>query len=240
MLLLRLAKIARVCVIIGVIGLLPGFTLAQTTDRLVGSWNFNVTVTGGCTTNCKYVGMIAFNQGGTVVEQRGTVVEYNGLGYVERTALGTWRSTGASVYRFRMKNFVFDSTGKLSAFIVGISDVTLSATLNSFSGSGTAQIFKASGTLIGATAFTITGTRFSELYGGWKESCNAPTPIYCWKIDFALIGGVVSVINYNSQSDCPTSLQPDIPSESRRNQGRLRSVRSSGPGCGEDRDGKAS
>src|SRR2546428_11239406 len=103
--------------------------------------------------------MITFNQGGTVVEQRGTVVEYNGLGYVERTALGTWRSTGTSVYRFRMKNFVFDSR-KLSAFIVGISDITLSATLNSFSGSGTAQIFKASGTPIGATAFTITGTRF--------------------------------------------------------------------------------
>ena len=138
-----------------------------------------------------------------------------------------------------MKNFVFDSTGKLSAFIVGISDVTLSATLNSFSGSGTAQVFKASGTLIGLQLSRLPELD-SELYGGWKESCNAPTPIYCWKIDFALIGGVVSVINYNSQSDCPTSLQPDIPSESRRNQGRLRSVRSSGPGCGEDRDGKAS
>ena len=75
------------------------------------------------------------------MEQRGTVVEYNGLGYVERTALGTWRSTGTSVYRFRMKNFVFDSTGRLSGFIVGTSDVTLSATLNSFSGSGTGQIF---------------------------------------------------------------------------------------------------
>jgi hypothetical protein len=157
--LLRLAKIARVSVIVGVIGLLPSFTVAQITDRLVGSWNFKVTVTGDCTT-CKYIGMIAFNQGGTVVEQRGTAVEYNGLGYVERTALGTWRSTGTSVYRFRMKNFVFDSTGKLSAFIVGTSDVTLSATLNSFSGSGTAQIFKASGTLIGTTAFTISGTRF--------------------------------------------------------------------------------
>jgi hypothetical protein len=159
--LLRLAKIARVSVIVGVIGLLPDCALAQTTDPLVGSWNFKVTVTGGCTTNCKYVGMIAFNQGGTVVEQRGTAVEYSGLGYVERTALGTWRSTGTSVYRFRMKNFVFDSTGKLSAFIVGISDVTLGgATLNFFSGSGTAQIFKASGTQIGATTFTITGTRF--------------------------------------------------------------------------------
>ena len=150
--LLRFAKIARVFTILGVIGL-PGFTLAQTTDRLVGSWNFKVTVTGGCTMNCKYVGMIAFNQGGTVVE-------YNGLGYVERTALGTWRSTGALVYRFRMKNFVFDSTGKLSAFIVGTSDVTLSATLNSFSGSGTAQLFNASGAPISATTFTITGTRF--------------------------------------------------------------------------------
>ena len=82
--LLRLAKIARASVIVSVLGLLPGFTLAQTTDRLVGSWNFKVTVTGGCTTNCKYIGMIAFNQGGTVVEQRGTVVEYNGLGYIER------------------------------------------------------------------------------------------------------------------------------------------------------------
>jgi len=69
--LLRFAKIARVFAILGVIGMLPSFTLAQTTDPLVGSWNFKVTVTGGCTTNCKYIGMIAFNQGGTVVEQRG-------------------------------------------------------------------------------------------------------------------------------------------------------------------------
>ena len=155
------AKVARVLTILGVIELFPGFLLAQTTNPLVGSWNFTVIVSGGCTANCKYMGMIAFNQGVTVVEQRGTAVEYYGLGYVERTALGTWRSTGgAPPYTFRMKNFVFDSTGKLSAFIVGTSDVTLSATLNSFSGSGTAQIFKASGTLIGTTAFTISGTRF--------------------------------------------------------------------------------
>ena len=104
--------------------------------------------------------MIAFNQGGTVVEQRGTAVEYNGLGYVERTALGTWRSTGTLVYRFRMKNFIFDSTGKLSASIVGTSDITLSAARNFFSGSGTAQIFKAAGTLNETTTFTISGTRF--------------------------------------------------------------------------------
>ena len=48
--LLRLAKIARASVIVSVLGLLPGFTLAQTTDRLVGSWNFKVVVTGRCTT----------------------------------------------------------------------------------------------------------------------------------------------------------------------------------------------
>src|SRR5947208_7234623 len=116
--LLRFATIARVFAILEVIGMLPSFTLAQTTDPLVGSWNFKVTVTGGCTTNCKYIGMIAFNQGGTVVEQRGTAVEYNGLGYVERTALGTWRWIGRLVYRLRKKNFIFDSTGKLSASIV--------------------------------------------------------------------------------------------------------------------------
>ena len=38
--LLRFAKIARVFAILGVIGMVPSFTLAQTTDRLVGSWNF--------------------------------------------------------------------------------------------------------------------------------------------------------------------------------------------------------
>jgi len=35
----------------------PSFTLAQTTDPSVGSWNFKVTVTGECTTNSKYIGI---------------------------------------------------------------------------------------------------------------------------------------------------------------------------------------
>src|SRR5207237_10383170 len=100
--LLRFATIARVFAILGVIGMLPSFTLAQTTDPLVGSWNFKVTVTGGCTTNCKYIGMIAFNQGGTVVEQRGTAAEYKWVGYVERTAFGRWRPSGTCVHRTRM------------------------------------------------------------------------------------------------------------------------------------------
>ncbi len=159
--LLGLAKIARVLAILGVLELAAGFVLAQTTNPLVGSWNFKVTVTGGCTTSCKYMGMLAFNQGGTVVEERGTVVQYYGLGNVERTALGTWRSTtGTPPYTFRMKNFVFDSTGKLSAFILGTSGITLSSTLNSFSGSGTAKMFSAGGTLVDTATFTITGTRF--------------------------------------------------------------------------------
>jgi len=157
--LLRFAKMAHVLTILGVIGLLPGIMLAQTTDHLAGTWNFKAIVTTGCTTDCQYIGMIAFNQGGTAVEQRGTVVEYD-LGYVERTALGSWRSTGTSAYRFRMKNFVFDSTGKFSGSIVATSDVTLSSTLNSLSGSGTAKIFKADGTLFRITTLTITGTRF--------------------------------------------------------------------------------
>jgi len=38
--LLRFAKIARVFTILSVIGMLPGFTLAQTTDRLVGQLEF--------------------------------------------------------------------------------------------------------------------------------------------------------------------------------------------------------
>jgi len=155
------AKIARVIATLGAIELAAGFMLAQTTNPLAGSWNFTVTVTGGCTANCKYIGMLAFNQGGTVIEQRGTTVEYYGLGYVERTALGTWRSTaGTPPYTFRMKNFVFDSTGNLSALILGTSGITLGSTFNSFSGSGTAKIYKAGGTLIDTETFTITGTRF--------------------------------------------------------------------------------
>src|ERR1700757_2122409 len=135
--------------------------LAQSTNPLAGSWNFAVTVTGGCTANCKYIGMLAFNQCGTVIEQRGTTVEYYGLGDVERTALGTGRSTGGTPpYTLRIENFVFDSTGNLSALILGTSGITLGSALNSFSGSGTAKIYKASGTLIDTETFTITGTRF--------------------------------------------------------------------------------
>src|SRR5262249_22333793 len=157
---MRFAKIARVLAILGVLQLIAGFLLAQTTNPLVGTWNFNVTVTGGCTTNCKYMGVLAFNQGGTVVEQRGTTVEYSGLGYVERTALGTWRSTGGTPpYTFTMKNFVFDSTGKRSASILGSAGITPSST-TFFNGSGTAKIYNAYGTLVAKTTFTITGTRF--------------------------------------------------------------------------------
>jgi hypothetical protein len=157
----RLAKIRNELTILGLIGLLHGFTAAQASDPLIGTWNFRVTVTGGCTSSCKYMGMLAFNQGGTLIEQRGTTVQYESLGYVDRTSLGTWRPTaGTSSYTFRMKNFVFDSTGKLSALVVGTSGVAVTPTRNSFSGTGTAKIFKTSDTLIDTVAFVISGTRF--------------------------------------------------------------------------------
>jgi hypothetical protein len=159
----RFVKIATVLTILSVMGVFPAFTLAQTTDPLVGSWNVDVIVTSGCTTNCKYIGMVVFGEGGTTVEQRGTAVEYSGLGYVDRTALGKWwrPTTGTSPYEFKAKNFVFNATtGELSATIVGTSGLTLSSNLESFSGSGTAKIFNASGTLIQTENFTISGTRF--------------------------------------------------------------------------------
>ncbi len=160
--LLSLAKIARVLTILCVMGLLPSFALAQTPDPLVGAWNVDVTVTGGCTADCKYIGAVVFNQGDTVAEQRGTAVEYSGLGNVERTGLGKWwRQTTGAPYAFKIKNFVFYSTtGELSAFILATSAITLSSNLESFSGSGTAKVFKASGTLLETATFTITGTRF--------------------------------------------------------------------------------
>ena len=161
--LLRFVKIARVLTVFGVMSLFPGFSLAQTTDSLIGTWNINVTVTSGCTTNCKYIGVVVFNEGGTLVEQRGTAVEYSGLGYVDRTALGHWwrPTTGTYSHEFKAKNFVFNSTtGELSAIIIATSGATLSSNLESFSGSGAAKIFNAGGTLIETESFTITGTRF--------------------------------------------------------------------------------
>src|SRR5215831_11578588 len=123
----QFVRIARVLTIFAVIVLLPGLSLAQTTDPLVGTWNITVTLTSGCMTNCKYIGMAAFNQGGTVVEQLGSAVEYSGLGYVDRTALGKWwrPTTGANPHEFKAKNFVFNSTGVLSATIIGTSAVTV-------------------------------------------------------------------------------------------------------------------
>ena len=157
----ELARIRCVIRFIGVAVLLHSVAAAQTSDPLIGSWNFKVTVSGGCASNCKYTGMLAFNPGGTVIEQRGTAVEYEGLGYVERTSLGSWRSgSGKPPYTFKMKNFIFDANGKLSAFIVGTSGVALASTRNCFSGLGTARIFSVGGTLIETVSFAITGTRF--------------------------------------------------------------------------------
>jgi len=158
---LDLAKIKNVFTVIGVAALLHSLSAAQATDPLIGSWNFKVTVSGECIQNCKYMGMLAFNQGGTVIEQRATAVEYEGLGYVERTSLGSWRSSnGMPPYTFKVKNFIFDSNGRLSASIVGISGVTLSSNRNSFTGSGTAKILSVGDTHIETVSFVITGTRF--------------------------------------------------------------------------------
>ena len=158
----KFARATCILCILGFAGLFSGVTLAQTTDPLVGTWNFTATVTGGCTTNCKYIGMIAFNQGGTVTEQRGTAVEYSGLGYVDRTAVGKWqRSTNTTYpYTYTMKNFVFDSTGNLSGIVLANSSIKLSSTLPSLNGHATAKIFTASGTLIETVTVTIAGTRF--------------------------------------------------------------------------------
>ena len=100
------AKIRRIITLVGAAVLLDSLSAAQATDPLIGSWNFKVIVSGECIQNCKYMGMLAFNQGGTVVEQRSTAGEYNGLGYVERTSLGSWRSTAEMpAYTFKVKNF---------------------------------------------------------------------------------------------------------------------------------------
>jgi hypothetical protein len=161
--LLNFARAARLLTVFCVMGLLSGFSLAQATDPIVGTWNITVTVTAGCLTECRYIGMAIFDQGGTLIEQRGTAVEYYRLGNVDRTALGRWwrLSTGTYPHEIKAKNFVFNpTTGELSATIIGTSSVTLSSNLQSFSGSGTAKIFNLSGTLIETETFTITGTRF--------------------------------------------------------------------------------
>jgi len=62
--------------ILCVMVLLPGLSLAQASDPIVGTLNITVTVTAGCLTECRHIGMVSFEQDGTVVEQRGTAVEY--------------------------------------------------------------------------------------------------------------------------------------------------------------------
>jgi len=157
----ELAKIRCVITLIGVVVLLHSLAAAQTSDPLIGTWNFKVIVSGECSRNCKYIGMLVFNPGGAVIEQRGTAVEYEGLGYVERISLGSWRSTaGVPPYTFKLKNFIFDANGSLSASIVGTSGVMLTSSRNSLSGSGTAKIFSVGGTLIQTVSFTISATRF--------------------------------------------------------------------------------
>lgn len=156
------ARSARLLTVFCAMSLPPSLSLAQTIDPIIGTWNITVTVTAGCVTECRYIGIVAFEEGGTVFEQRGTAVEYYRLGNVSQTAIGRWwRSTTTTAHEFKAKNFVFNpSTGELSATVIGMTNVNLSSNLQSFSGSGTAKIFNTSGAVIDTETFTITGTRF--------------------------------------------------------------------------------
>jgi hypothetical protein len=136
----------------------PNNCFAQTTDPLVGTWN----VKGSSTGLPNFILVTNFNAGGTTEEfdSTGTNPSAN-----ESIGLGKWRKVASLAYRFKLENFVYNSSGNLVAIAISNGSLALSSTLNTFSATGNTNFFHCTvsvcpGTLIVSAPFTETGKRF--------------------------------------------------------------------------------
>lgn len=121
---------------------------------LEGTWLTSVTPV-----NCEtgepvgpaFPGILSFNKGGTM----------SGTSTVAPSVFGVWsRSGGWENYTFAFTNFRFNSSGAFIGSQIVRQSVTLGASGDEFTSSGTVDILDANGNKVGAGCANATGTRF--------------------------------------------------------------------------------
>src|ERR1700688_1349773 len=141
--------------------LLPLACTAQNSDPLVGSWN----LTGSQNGTTIVIAVMNFHAGGTTTEFD-TSGTNSSASPGESIDLGVWKKTGNRSYAFKEQNYIYDSSGNLSQLAVGVCNLTLATSLNTFSGNCTLNFYGCSlaqcpGSLEnGPIGYQITAKRF--------------------------------------------------------------------------------
>jgi hypothetical protein len=143
---------------IAVLCLLPLAASAQS-GALVGAWKF---AESSGTARPTVLALMTFNAGGTLTE-----LDTNGTNPSpqESIALGTWNYTGGQTYTFKEQNLIYDSSGNLATFAIGVANLTLSPDMNTITGIAIYNFYSCSVTLCpgpiqaGPVPIGLTGTR---------------------------------------------------------------------------------
>jgi hypothetical protein len=132
----------------------------QTVDagRIAGTWEVQVSVVN-CDTGFPFAtfpALATFGSDGTLIVSEGGVAPST-----KAPAHGIWSHTRGRAYKFKTRSFTFNEAGQLAGWIVINNNVTLNTFATEFTANGTAQIFLASGTQVGAGCSSLTATRLA-------------------------------------------------------------------------------
>jgi hypothetical protein len=125
--------------------------------RLEGTWNMQITLTdcAGHTIR-SFPTLVAFSSGGTLNEASGGTSPALGTG-----GKGVWSHTTDSTYRFRFKDFNFNSSYVLTGWSIISGELTVDATGDVLVGPGaTVQVYDVNGNLLATVCADAVGTRF--------------------------------------------------------------------------------
>ena len=125
--------------------------------RLEGTWDVQVSII-----DCQSGNVIRTFPSLTQFMARGTLIDStSGIPQALKTpGEGVWSRTGGNIYSFRFKSFSFDAQGVFTGWTIIQQDATLDPTGNSYTSSGTSEIYNASGVLIATGCSTTVAARF--------------------------------------------------------------------------------
>ena len=125
--------------------------------RLEGTWDTVVTLS-----NCETGASLAtFNSIGTFMRGGTSIGSTAGIPQGLRTPEhGVWRRVKGNTYEFRFKSFSFDPNVNPGGWSIVKHQVELGADADTYTSSGTGQIFAANGTQIRQVCSSAVGTRF--------------------------------------------------------------------------------
>ena len=125
--------------------------------RLEGTWDTRVSIincaTGAVIRSFDSVG--SFNKGGTMIDSTSGMPQS-----LKTPGQGVWAHTTDSNYVFRFKSFSFDAAGNYTGYTIIQHEAQLDPGGDSYSSSGTAEIYAPNGTQVAAGCSSTVATRF--------------------------------------------------------------------------------